>query len=131
MMIQISKTDFYSINIDPGKNRAYLTFTGFCKSPGDMPNFLADITKAAQGLKKGYTLLTDATLMKTPSEEVSGLHEKSQKIWVEKGLAKTAEIVPESAVLKIALKRYANSTGMQKKEFTNRQEAEKWLDAGD
>lgn len=113
------------------KNRAYLTSTGFCKAADEMPTFLEDVTKAAQRLKKGFTLLTNATAFKTPSPEVSVLHEKSQKIWVEKGLSKTAEILPESATTKIALDRYSKSTGMKKKAFSQEKEAEAWLDSED
>jgi hypothetical protein len=124
----IAETEFYSIETDRVKNRAYLTFTGFCKDVDKMSNFLNDIEKATQGLTKGFTLLTDASQMKTPSKEVSDLHESSQKIWIEKGLLKTAEIIPESAMVQMTLKRYSSSTGMKKKEFQNRVEAEAWLD---
>lgn len=131
MRTSIVKTDYYSIEIDTETNRAYLTFTGFCKTINEMPTFLEDVTKAAQRLKKGFTLLTNATGFKTPSLEVSALHEKSQKIWVEKGLSKTAEILPESATSKIALDRYSKSTGMKKKAFSQEKEAEAWLDSED
>ena len=131
MRTSIAKTDHYSIEIDAGKNRAYLSFAGFCKSTDEMPTFLDDVAKAAQQLKKGFTLLTNATKLKTPSPEVSALHEKSQKIWIENGLLKTAEILPETATTQIALNRYAKTTGMKKKAFSQEKEAEAWLDSHD
>jgi hypothetical protein len=131
MRISISKTDYYSIEIDAGKNRAYLTFIGFCKNEDEMPTFLDDVSKAARQLRNGFTLLTNAVDFKTPSPEVSALHEKSQKIWIEKGLSKTAEILPETATTQIALNRYSKATGMKKKAFSQEKEAEAWLDSED
>lgn len=131
MRTLIAKTDYYAIEIDAGKNRAYLSFAGFCKSPDEMPAFLEDVSKAAQQLRKGFTLLTNATQFKTPTPEVSALHEKSQKIWIEKGLSKTAEVLSEKASTQIALNRYSKSTGMKKKAFLQEQEAEAWLDSDD
>ena len=96
-----------------------------------MPAFLEDVSKAAQQLNKGFTLLTNATQFKTPTPEVSALHEKSQKIWIEKGLSKTAEVLSEKASTQIALNRYSKSTGMKKKAFSQEQEAEAWLDSDD
>lgn len=131
MRTLIAKTEFYAVEIDPVKNRAYLTFTGFCKDVDKMSDFLNDVEKATQGLTRGFTLLTDASEMKTPSKEVSDLHEKSQRLWIEQGLLKTAEIIPESAMVQMTLKRYSTSTGMMKKEFQTRDEAEAWLDLKD
>ena len=131
MRASIVKTDYYSIEIDSGKNRGYLTFTGFCKDEDEMSNFLDDVSRAAQQLKEGFTLLTDARQFKTPSPEVAALHEKSQKIWIEKGLSKTAEILPEKASTQIALHRYSKTTGMKKKAFSQEKEAEAWLDSDD
>ena len=118
MRTLIAETDHYSIEIDAGKNRAYLSFAGFCKSTDEMSTYLDDVAKAGRQLKKGFTLLTNATQLKTPTPEVSALHEKSQKLWIESGLSKTAEIVPDTATAQIALNRYSKTTGMKKKAFS-------------
>jgi len=131
MRTAIAKTPYYSIEIDTEKNRAYLAFIGYCKTKDEMSTYLEDVTKAAQRLKKGFTLLTNATEFKTPPPEVSALHEKSQKIWVEKGLSKTAEILPESAITQLTLDRFAKTTGMKKKAFSQEKEAEDWLNSED
>ena len=124
----IAKTDFYSLEIDMPKNRAYLNFTGFCSKASDMPNFLDDVKKAARGLKRGFTLLTDVTEIKTPPKEMEELHVKSQQIWIESGLSKTAEILPASTIAKLALDRWSKTTGMEKEWFDNKDAAEAWLD---
>ena len=124
----IVETDLYVLENDSSKNRAYLTFTGFCSKASDMPNYLDDVKKTAQGMKKGFTLLTDVTKIKTPPEEVEELHVQSQQIWIESGLSKTAEILPASSVAKLALDRWSKTTGMVKEWFDNKDAAEAWLD---
>ena len=124
----IAKTDYYSIEIDKEKNRAYLGVYGFCKKVDDIPNFLNDIRKASDQLSEGFTLLTDVTGMKTHPPEVSDLHVESQKVWLEGGLLKTAELMPPSAVDRFAHERRAKSSGMLFKGFESAKEAEAWLD---
>ena len=124
----VAKTALYLIEADRTKNRAYLTFTGYCADPSEMPNFLNDVKKATQGLGQGFTLLTDVTGMKTPSKEVAELHVQSQTLWVTSGLSKTAEIMPASAIAKMAVDQYSKTTGMDKKWFNNQADAEAWLD---
>ena len=124
----IAKTDFYTVGINKPKNRAYLIFTGYCSKPSNIPNFLDDIKKAAHGLKQGFTLLTDVTMLKTPPQDVAELHIKSQEIWIESGLSKTAEILPNTKIAKMALDRWSKTSGMKKEWFDNKFEAEAWLD---
>lgn len=131
MRTVIAKSEYYTIETDVSKNRAYLTFTGFCNKADEMSCYLDDVTKAAQQLKPGFTLVTNAIDFKTPPAEVAALHEESQKIWIKKGLAKTAEIVSESALTQMTLNRFSKSTGMKKKEFSQHQAAEAWLDSQD
>ena len=131
MRTVVAKTEFYTIETDVSKNRAYLTFTGFCKKADEISCYLEDVTKAAQQLKAGFTLVTNATDFKTPPAEVAALHEESQKIWIKKGLSRTAEILPESAMTQMTLNRFSKSTGMKKKEFSQRLAAEAWLDSQD
>ena len=124
----ITKTEFYVIEIDKVKNRGYITFTGFCKAASEIPNFLDDVKKATQGLKSGFTLLADLTKFKTPAKEVADLHMESQKTWIQLGLSKTAVLMPESALIKMATTRWSETSGMARKEFKGRNQAEAWLD---
>jgi hypothetical protein len=124
----IAKTEFYLIQVDQVINRAYLSFFGFCSKPTEIPNFLSDIEKACRRLNTGFTLLTDALQLKIPPPEVAALHEKSQELWIKGGLSWTAEVLPESAVVQLALNRYSKTTGMKKRVFKTLSEAEDWLD---
>jgi hypothetical protein len=94
----------------------------------DIPNFLNDIRQASDQLSEGFTLLTDVTEMKTHPPEVSDLHVESQKIWLEGGLLKTAELMPPSEVDRFAHERRAKASGMPCRAFESAEEAETWLD---
>ena len=124
----IAKTNYYSIEVDKGNNRAYLGIFGYCKSTDAVPNLLNDVEKAASQLGNGFTLLTDVSQMKTHPQDVSALHIESQKIWVKNGLAKTAEVLPNSAVDRMALGHRSRTSGMTAKGFEDIQKAEAWLD---
>jgi len=128
MKNQIAKTDYYTIEVDKGKNRAYLGIYGFCKSVDNIPDFLSDIKKTTSQLSNGFTLLTDVTQMKTHPKEVSALHVDSQRVWVDGGLSKTSEVLPPSSVDRMALNRRAKTSGMEVQGFENTEEAEAWLD---
>ncbi len=127
-MKEILKNDYYSITVDEKKNRIYLTITGFWKDTNSVTNYISDLTEACRRLTKGFTILTDITQMKPPSPEVGEIHMKAQKVLVDAGLSHTAEILPASAVAKMAVDRYSDESGMKKGSFSSTPEAEVWLD---
>ncbi len=126
--MQIAKIDKYSIEVNKPKNRVYLKLQGFWRSVADVPNYFSDWQRATEELTPGFTILTDAREMKTPSQEVARLHQRTQAMLVEAGLGKTAELVPVGTIEHFALKRYAKESGMKKGSFEDRTEAEAWLD---
>ncbi len=127
MKEEIGKNNYYVIEVDKDLNRMYLKISGYWKSDSDVLNYINDISKAKNCLKTNFTVLTDVTEMKTPPVEIGELHKQAQKILVEHGLDRTAEILPESAVQKMTLERYAKESGMKKRVFTNKIDAEVWL----
>jgi hypothetical protein len=127
-MNEIAKTNFYTMEVDTVKNRLYLKIIGFWSDPSLVPNYLADIKKAAQALTIGFTVLTDLTEMKTAPQEVGELHARAQKILVNFGLKKTAEIVPGSVILKMQVKKFGKISEIQKEQFHSAEEAEAWLE---
>ena len=129
MIKPIAKTDFYSIEVDTTKNRMYFTIVGFWKNSTVVPNYLDDIKKALRSLSPGFTILTDVSQMKTPSTEVGSLHELAQRLLIEAGLKKTAEIIPDNkAIEKMVLQRLSTKSGMVKSTFHDKATAEAWLD---
>ena len=127
-MKEIARNDYYAIEVDESKNRVYLTITGFWRDQSDVPHFLDDMKEAAQHVSSGFTVLTDVTKMKTPPPAIGEIHVQAQQIFVQAGLDKTAEILPQAAISNIALGRYAKKSGMEKGSFATPEEAEAWLD---
>jgi hypothetical protein len=123
----IAETDYYKIEVDKTKNRVYYTIIGFWKSPSIVPNYLEDTQKAVNEVSPGFNIVTDATQMKIPPKEVGKIHEKAQKILVDGGLNKTAEVLPKSLV-KMTLNKYAQKSQMKKQNFETIEEAVAWLD---
>jgi hypothetical protein len=112
MKEQLVSNDFYEISTDSEKNRMYLTISGYWKTLLEVKGYLRDIRTAVAELSPEFTIVTDLTRAKTPPEETSDLHVKAQEYLVKAGLARTAEIHPESTVLKMAVNRYSRESGM-------------------
>lgn len=123
----IRESKHYSISITPEKNRAYLKIVGFWRSPEVVPDYIADWNKAVSLLNKGFTLLTDATEMKTHPQEVRKMHEQAQAILLKSGVRKVAELVKDD-VAEMQLDAVAKATQFPKKNFRKAEDAERWLD---
>jgi predicted nuclease of restriction endonuclease-like RecB superfamily len=123
----IGSNKFYRIEISKEKNRAYLKIFGFWKNVEVVPEYLTDWTKAVAGLTKGFTLLTDASEMKTHPQDVRKLHEQAQAILLKAGVSKVAEILKDD-VAEMQLDAVAKTTNFPKKNFRTAEDAEKWLD---
>ncbi|MBL0742773.1 hypothetical protein [Chryseolinea lacunae] len=123
----IRESKHYSISITPEKNRAYLKIVGFWRSPEVVPDYIADWNKAVSLLNKGFTLLTDASEMKTHPQEVRKLHEQAQAILLKNGVRKVAELVKDE-VAEMQLDAVAKTTQFPKRNFRKAEDAERWLD---
>ena len=126
--VNISTNKFYTIAVNSEKNRAYLKIIGFWRSPEVVPTYLKDWTEAVSLLKRGFTLLTDASEMKTHPAELKKLHEQAQAILLKNGVLKVAEIVKDD-VAEMQLDAVAKTTQFPKKNFKTAEAAEIWLDA--
>ncbi|HTF81448.1 MAG TPA: hypothetical protein VL947_06980 [Cytophagales bacterium] len=123
----IADNSAYSISISIPKNRAYLKLVGFWRSPEVVPEYLSDWKKAVTQLDKGFSLLTDATDMKTHPQQVKKLHEEAQILVLSAGLAKVAEVV-NNDITEYQLDSLAEATAFPKRTFRTVSEAENWLD---
>lgn len=123
----ISDNKYYKLAVAPEKNRAYLTIFGFWRNKEAVPEYLKDWTRATSYLKKGFTLLTDASEMKTHPKDVQKLHEEAQAIVLKAGVIKVAEIMKDN-VAELQLNAVAKATHFPKKNFKTVEDAEKWLD---
>lgn len=127
-LIDINKTKQYTIAVSPAKNRAYLKIIGFWRGPETVPDYIRDWTRAVSHLKKGFTLLTDASEMKTHPASVRPLHEEAQGILLRAGVSKVAEIIKDD-VAEMQLDAVAKTTQFPKRTFKAHTDAEVWLDA--
>lgn len=125
--IIISDNKYYKLAVSPDKNRAYLTIHGFWRNREVVPDYLKDWTRATSTLKRGFTLLTDASEMKTHPKDVQKLHEEAQAIVLKAGVVKVAEILKDN-ITELQLNAVAKATQFPKKNFKLVEEAEKWLD---
>jgi hypothetical protein len=126
-LIDINKTKQYTIAVSPAKNRAYLKIIGFWRGPEIVPDYIKDWTKALSLLNKGFTLLTDASEMKTHPTSVRPLHEQAQAMLIKAGVAKVAEVLKDE-VAEMQLDAVAKTTQFPKKNFRAHNDAEAWLD---
>lgn len=125
-MITIEENDKYALNVDIGKNQAYLKVKGFWRGPEEVPNYLEDWEKATSKLRSGFTLLTDATDMKIHPGNVRDIHKKAQQHIITKGVWKVAELQNEKISV-VQLDGVSRESGMPKKSFNDREAALQWL----
>ena len=128
MKQEIAKNQYYEVFADPEKNRLYYNIFGFWRSVDLVPNNYEDLRIATTKLKPGFDILADLRTMKPPPETVAELHISTQKLVVEKGLSKTAEVYDEETV-KFMGERYSRESKMDTQVFSSMSEAEAWLDS--
>jgi len=126
-MEQVAKTDYYELNRDEAKNRAFFTFIGFWKDESVVPNFYNDCIKLLNSMKPGFTLLANLKNLKTPPQDIVDLFTKVQLAIIEKGVSKSAEVV-DSMLVKVNVDESSDASGIQKRQFDNISDALTWLD---
>lgn len=117
----------YTLNVVLHKNRIYLKIKGYWRSTETVPNYVSDWRKALLLVRKQFTVLTDASEMKTHPKPVRDLHEEVQKMINNADVKKVAEVVNDD-ITEMQLKAMARSTRFVRQKFQNIDEAEKWLD---
>ena len=123
----IADNNFYSLFVNTRKNRALLKIKGYWRTREAVPEYLPDWNKVTSLLKEDFTLLTDASEMKTHPQDVRALHEEAQSILVKAGVKKIAEIVKDD-IAEMQLNSMARKTHLPKRNFNTAREAEAWLD---
>jgi hypothetical protein len=123
----ITDNKHYTLQVNVGKNRAYLKIKGFWRNVDAVPQYIADWKKTVGMLKPGFTLLTDATEMKTHPQDVRKLHEEAQGVVLKAGVARIAELMKDDIAEK-QLDAVAKVSAFPKKNFRDQVQAELWLD---
>ena len=124
----IARNHCYELCFHPAKNRVYLTITGFWNDPSVVPFYRTDWQKALTRVQPGFTVLADATRMKTHPASVQALHESIQRLLQGKGLRLSAKVEAHDEVADLQCDAMLRNTGLEVTKFTSRAEAEQWLD---
>ena len=127
-MKTIASNQYYTMVADTAKNRGYLTIVGYWPNRAAVANYIDDLKKFTKEFTRGWTVVTDVTQVKPPPAEVGALHAEAQKVIMAAGLSKTAEIYGADIIAKMALDKSSKDSGMNKKVFSNKADAEAWLD---
>lgn len=127
--ILIAENKHYTLAVAQDKNRAYLKIIGYWRNVDAVPEYLNDWKKTLEKLKNGFTLLTDASEMKTHPQDVRKLHEQAQALVLKMNVSKVAEIIADD-ITEMQLDSVAKTTQFPKKNFNNIDAAEKWLNDG-
>lgn len=126
--IAIAKNDLYTISIDKGKNRAYLTLKGKWETFLGLETYISDVKIGIKELKADFTLLVDLTQYLGTSSELYNIHIDALKLAVNAGLKRAAEVFGNNPLLKVIFECYAKESGAITMEFTDMLQAENWLD---
>jgi hypothetical protein len=118
----------YKIRIDALKNRLYVQLEGFF-SFDDMKRCVDETMQESGKLKPGYTVITDISQLKTPSQEVAAEIERVQAHFVKSGVTHGVRVVGGSVISGIQFKRTGAHAGYQSVNVNTMDEAEKLLNA--
>jgi hypothetical protein len=129
MLQQIAKTEFYLLSVDVRKKRIYNTVFGMWGEHPEISRFIQDWDNVLKYISQGYTMLTDATQFRLLSAEWATTTIRTRKRLVEAGITKIAEVLPENAFIKMQFGAISERTDIQTKIFSNKIDAEAWLDS--
>ena len=125
-MEEIASTDFYSIRIDPAKNRLYLTYKGSWVKHDDVSEFVNDHVSARERLSPGFTTLVDVRPMQ--SMLISDVVEQVVADAVKGGIRKAARVYDRPTFIRRQAEEIHQKSGLKSKSFDSIADAESWLD---
>ena len=128
-MQTIANTPHYILAFEPSKNRVYWTPKGFWDKTVNADELLDNWEKVLNMASTEFTILTDATQVKTLLPMWAETFKNIQTRMVEAGLSASAEVLSQDAITKMQADRVSRQSGMLKQNFTTIPDAEKWLDS--
>ena len=131
MKKEIASNRHYSIHVDEGINRMYITFNGEWKKPSEVPNFIRDHEELIRHLKPEFTSLVDLRDMEPPSQDMLEVLIRAVEMIEKAGMKKQAQIIDKKTMELVRSSRGAlKDAGADEKmiQFDDPDEAEKWLD---
>ena len=123
----MSKNEFYEVEFDSMQNLLKLKIIGFWDKE-ELFNKIIDETRTQLSkAKTGWNVVVDLSDFKTPPQQFTPKLYEMQKMIINKGAKKIAEIIPTSVVAKMAADRVAEQSGFPKRQFPTFDEALQWI----
>lgn len=119
-MKEIANTASHTLAVDPGKNRIYCTMTGKAELP-EISTFFHEWAYAMSLVSSGFSVLNDVSHIQTLTRDWITKFAYIRTTLLKARLSGMAEVFPENLAAKI-------KSSHIKKIFTNRNDAEVWLD---
>jgi hypothetical protein len=122
----IASSDSYTVAIDVGQNRIFLTNRGQWTDPEQISAWVRDVGTAIKLCKPGFTVLIDWTA--STGIVLTDLAEEGQKLLIQGGMSRAARVHERETFLKHQMDRLSEKTGFRVKSFFDMKEAKAWLD---
>ncbi len=127
MKVDIAKTEYYHIQIDKTKNRAYFYVLAPWSGIEDFSTFFEEWKQAVELLETNFTILSDLRVMPILSKEIEALFSKTHNYFIEKGLFHVAEVAAINDISNIQIDRLENKNNIPKNMFPSLEQAEEYL----
>ncbi|GGG10329.1 hypothetical protein [Pontibacter amylolyticus] len=118
----------YEIGYDGIRNRLYFSILGFWKNTDIVPDFLKDWDRALQLVSPGFTLLIDMRTMITHPQQLTDLHEESQRKMRAAGLSRIANVMPLDKIASLQVADSIKKIELPSQHFETCEAAQQWLD---
>ena len=132
MKTQISKSQYYTLDVNYAKNRVYLVilkeWDRKWDESGEFSNFLSEWEEIISKITIDFTIICDFRLMPILSRQMVELFEQMQEYVTNNGLCYIAEIVAENDISNLQMARIAERSQVPIKRFQSYELADKFLD---
>lgn len=128
---KIAATTYYTLFVNLPKNRIYCTLNGFWQVLPDKDEYLLVWDEAMCNVSDGFTMHFNQSNLRIRSAEWVDVIVSIQKLALVKGVFRMADVLGESAVLRMQAERIARASGIfpKRNTFTSQFQAETWLNA--
>jgi len=118
----------YKLRSDVSKNRLYVQLEGLFTLE-EMKRCVDETIAESRKLKHGYTVVTDISQLRTPSQDVATEIERVQAHFVASAVAHGARVVGESVITGMQFRRTSVQAGYPSINVRTLAEAESFLDS--
>jgi hypothetical protein len=125
-MNTVASTEYYTIAVDPSKNRIYFRMRGSWNDSKQVSGWLEGLSAAIKLCRPGFTELID--WRETTGILLTDQIAEAQKMAMKAGLRKAARLYERETFLKFQMDQLTEETGFPVKSFFELSEAEAWLD---